>query len=113
MTEQLSVLEWAEERLANTLHIAPTTTGKDRAGWLEDAAYWSAIVDELREVRLLRAELQATQAVVTDVRPMLCDILKLCSDVGAGNDYEAVARVIDRIDAAQAHPTPAQEADRG
>lgn len=44
------------------------------------------------------AALTEARRVLREVRPMLCDILKLTADVGAGNSYEAVARVIDQVD---------------
>ena len=45
---QMSPLEWAMERLANCERIAELKTGKDRDGWLEDAAYWRALIADLR-----------------------------------------------------------------
>jgi hypothetical protein len=45
----VSVLQWATERYENTLNIAATKTGDDRAGWLEDAAYWREIVRVLKQ----------------------------------------------------------------
>ena len=58
-------------------------------------------VDCADEIDRLRAALTEARRVLREVRPMLCDILKLTADVGAGNDYEAVARVIDQIDDCQ------------
>jgi hypothetical protein len=40
----LSVLEWSQERLANSERIADLKSGADREGWLEDVSYWRAIV---------------------------------------------------------------------
>lgn len=51
---QLSVLEWAQERHDNSVQIAGAKTGGDRVGWLEDVAYWTAIVDALAENERLR-----------------------------------------------------------
>ncbi len=45
--EPLTMLEWARERLDNTLRIADTKSGLERDGWLVDAAYWKAIVTRL------------------------------------------------------------------
>ena len=42
------VKQWAEERLANTLRIADLPNhAEDKAGWLEDAAFWREIVAAL------------------------------------------------------------------
>jgi hypothetical protein len=38
------VLEWSQERLANSERIADLKSGADREGWLEDVSYWRAIV---------------------------------------------------------------------
>jgi len=48
---KLSVLAWAEERLANSLRLASEKTGADRTGWLEDASYWSPIITALKAFR--------------------------------------------------------------
>jgi hypothetical protein len=47
----LTVGEWVKERHANCLRIAKTKPeGFDKAGWLEDAAYFRAILDQLQTV---------------------------------------------------------------
>lgn len=43
----MPVLAWAKERLANSERIAGGKVGADQAGWLEDVAYWQAIVTQL------------------------------------------------------------------
>jgi hypothetical protein len=44
---KLTVLEWAQERLANSLRIAALKSGTDREGWREDVDYWREIVSRL------------------------------------------------------------------
>lgn len=48
MIGELTTLEWARERLANSRRIAREKTGADRDGWLEDVAYWRDIVEQLQ-----------------------------------------------------------------
>jgi len=50
----LSVEEWVAERHANCLRIAKREFDEDRAGWLEDAAFFQEILAQL--VRLAAAE---------------------------------------------------------
>lgn len=43
----LTVKDWVAERLENSLQIAMTKSGEDRAGWIQDARYWRLIYDRL------------------------------------------------------------------
>ena len=52
----LSVLDWAEERLANSQRIALGYSGAERESWLEDVVYWREIVARLREADAYRRE---------------------------------------------------------
>src|SRR5258708_33263911 len=36
--------EWVLERFENCLRIAETKTGEDKAGWLDDADYFRAVI---------------------------------------------------------------------
>jgi hypothetical protein len=49
-SRQLSLAEWLEERYANCLRIAKTKRGDDRAGWLEDASYFSRSREAVRQL---------------------------------------------------------------
>lgn len=44
---KLTTAEWIAERLANCQRIARMKTGKDRAGWLEDARYFEVTLRSL------------------------------------------------------------------
>lgn len=41
-------MEWLEERFENCLRISEEKTGKDRDGWLEDAAYFAKTIAIIR-----------------------------------------------------------------
>jgi hypothetical protein len=45
----LSLELWVTERRDNCRRIAATKVGSDQGGWLEDAAYFQAILDRLKE----------------------------------------------------------------
>ena len=49
----MTTVEWARERLSNSRIIANAKTGEDREGWLEDVAYWEAIVETFEALRWL------------------------------------------------------------
>lgn len=61
------VLAWARERFKNTLRLAAGKDERDRAGWLDDAAYWSLIVVVLedRERQARTAVHDATTVVIS------------------------------------------------
>lgn len=46
-TAALPLKDWLKEREANCLRIAKTKTGADKAGWLEDASYFSQCIEQL------------------------------------------------------------------
>ena len=49
--------DWIGERMENALRIAMTKEGEDRAGWLEDAHYFSSVLSILiKEVNAARKE---------------------------------------------------------
>ncbi len=41
-------MDWLEEQLANSMRLAEEKTGDDRAGWIEDAAYYAKTLAILR-----------------------------------------------------------------
>jgi hypothetical protein len=49
----LTTIEWARERLENCERLA-AFRGHDRKGWLEDAAYFRAVIADLEALRLIR-----------------------------------------------------------
>lgn len=55
-TAARSIKEWVTERLTNCQRIAATKTGADRAGWLEDAEFFQAILWEIAARERLAAE---------------------------------------------------------
>jgi hypothetical protein len=67
MSEQLSVVEWARERYENSERIAAQKTGTDRDGWLEDVAYWRAIVSVLSSLQAAQPTL-ASMAIRYDMK---------------------------------------------
>ena len=53
----LECRDWIGERMENALRIAMTKEGEDRAGWLEDAHYFSSVLSILiKEVNAARKE---------------------------------------------------------
>lgn len=81
MSTQLTPLEWVAERLANCERIALQLP--DRAGWVEDAAYFRAIKASLEQIMALRVdEVMALRTLVKDIAddPMLWHD---CSDPNA------------------------------
>lgn len=49
-TPKLSLVEWLEERLANTQRIAASKTGAAREGWLEDGRYFTRAIQEIESL---------------------------------------------------------------
>lgn len=45
--DELSVEAWVHERLDNCQRLAAQKTGRDRDGWLEDARYFSRILERM------------------------------------------------------------------
>lgn len=58
LTEGLGLREWLHEREQNALVIAGTTHGAERAGWLEDAAYFRRAYTEATKVADMRMVLR-------------------------------------------------------
>ena len=54
-----TVVEWANERLCNTYRLAHQKTGRDREGWLDDAAYWRAILEVFHATEHLLAAIDS------------------------------------------------------
>lgn len=62
----MPIEEWLAEREANCLRLAEHKRGQDRAGWLEDAAYFKSAIDQLAEAkRLLSSADEAIRQLVT------------------------------------------------
>ena len=64
----LTVLEWAQERLANSERIALQKVGADRASWLEDVSYWMQIVGALDKLDAAEARVAAIPSFVANLR---------------------------------------------
>lgn len=53
-----SVRDWLEERLRNCYRHAQSKTGKDKDGWLEDAAYFAAAIGIIEEAHPMTTHTQ-------------------------------------------------------
>jgi hypothetical protein len=95
-TCELTVIEWAKERLANSIRLSQRKQTVDaRDGWMEDVAYWRGIVDLLSQVEL-SALLASPPVAVPASAPapdyktillQLCGSLTLADHMGdASND---------------------------
>ena len=60
--ERQKLSNWLLERATNCMRIAETKSGDDRAGWLEDADYFSNTINALDEAEAA----EATQAVLAE-----------------------------------------------
>ena len=65
MAGKLETIGWLMERLENCERHAAARQGTDRAGWLEDAAYFRAAIKHLRNDNPIRA---APMAFLEDAR---------------------------------------------
>jgi hypothetical protein len=74
----LSVLEWSQERLANSERIADLKSGADRESWLEDVAYWREIVSRLTLLDAAPAQESTAVQVLRRIRGW--DMLDGCAD---------------------------------
>jgi len=62
--KKLTLSEWLAERLANCRRIAAMRTGDDRDGWLEDALYFEAAVEQQAEIERLERQLEAAEKLL-------------------------------------------------
>jgi hypothetical protein len=80
----LSVEDWVDERLENSIRIAMTKTGEDRASWIEDLRYW----------RLIRERLaKKVSAPLTK-----CPYCKAPADSGGGIWHVAGCAGLEKVD---------------
>ena len=79
----LECRDWIGERMENALRIAMSKQGEDRAGWLEDAHYFSSVLSIL--IKEVNAAPPATQTAgmvpITDLQL----VVDFFSERGAAN----------------------------
>ncbi len=95
----LTVEEWIKDRHANCLRIAKTKPeGFDKAGWLEDADYFQAVLERLQTVPTTRTDITAWKFdnLVMMIRRMIWMARKETGDTSmkalAGQAAELLAR---------------------
>ena len=60
--------DWLAEREENALRIANTKQGADKAGWLEDAAYFKAAYDAINNTALMLRGMSLDPRIPADTK---------------------------------------------
>jgi hypothetical protein len=103
MNQPISLLEWIDERLQNCLRIAQNKQGDDRDGWIEDAAYFTAIKDSVS--RLMGASADRHENAPLRMYIAL-KILRAWNSGTAGFSSDVVLTVNRWIDGGMKGPIP-------
>lgn len=99
----LTLSEWLNERLANSVRLADTKTGAERQGWLDDAAYLRAAGMVVRQL----AEASAGDHPNHGLRVYIAlKILRAWNNGTTGYSTYVVATVNDWIDGGMRGPVP-------